>query len=88
MLPDITKWVKRTHRFSLDSPQHTLSECMKWIRERRRAEEDTQEVIDTENVINIILENKQKWDCIERMVTNIIGAKDSREREIQRDHRR
>ena len=64
-----------------DTAEHTLFACLKWQNERRKLEDQIGKRIEDKNLVETMLESKDKWTEIENFMRKIIEEKAKYERE-------
>lgn len=68
----------------IDDAEHTLFKCDAWEAQRRRLRTITNTDIGPNNIIQIMLTNKDNWDAVNEYVNTVMGKKEEDERQIQR----
>lgn len=64
----------------LDTAEHTLFECDRWLEYRRRAEINVNGQITPDNMTDLMITSKENWNYIHDMIRQILGTKESDER--------
>lgn len=67
----------------IDTAYHTFFECDRWAHVRTQAENSVGEQITPENIIEIMMQNENKWNVISEMAVNILKIKEEDERRRQ-----
>lgn len=62
-----------------DDAEHTIIYCPRWNRERQTAEEKLHIKLSTENIIDTMLEDEEKWIQINTFISAVLKAKSKEE---------
>lgn len=72
-------------RHSTDDASHTLFECDAWAERRRRCCMLVREEIHPENLVTIMLSEKENWEAVSRYINSVMSAKEEEERKRERE---
>lgn len=64
-----------------DTPEHTVFHCQRWNTERQNMINNIGKEIEVNTVIQMMIENKDHWQCIEKYIQKIISTKEIEDRE-------
>ncbi|KAL1453122.1 hypothetical protein WDU94_007294 [Cyamophila willieti] len=58
-----------------DSPEHTLFHCCRWAAIRTETEIRVSATLQIDNMVNLMLQNKENWDAIEELIQKVMKEK-------------
>lgn len=64
----------------VDTPAHTFYDCHRWTQQRTEAQHQIGEEFNIQNLISLMLKNKENWASISRLVKNIVSEKEKEEK--------
>ena len=66
-----------------DDADHTLFTCEKWNVERRMTNDIIGEALSPDNIVPIMLRDKESWNSVQKLVNEVLRAKELAERESE-----